>query len=78
MERSTELVLAHRRLVIGVWVVLLVAGRATASSLSGRLSLDFSLPGQPGDTAEQKLITDFEVSSADTLVPALAVSGGQT
>jgi len=78
VERLTELVLRHRRMVIAAWLVLLVAGGVAAGGLSGRLTLDFSLPGQPGYNAEQKLSADYGVSSADTLVPVVTVPGGQT
>ncbi len=78
MDRLAELVLRHRRIVIGVWLVLLVAGGAAAGGLSGRLSFDFSLPGQPGYTAEQRLAASYGVSSQDTLVPVLTVPAGQT
>ena len=50
MERLARLVMHHRRIVSAFWVVLFLAGMAAASNLSDRLSLDFSLPGQPGDT----------------------------
>jgi putative drug exporter of the RND superfamily len=54
LPRLAGLVLRHRRLVIAFWLVLLVAGVAGAGRVSSRLSLDFSLPGQPGyETAKQ-------------------------
>jgi len=78
VERLVEVVLRRRRVVIGVWLVLLVAGGAAAGGLSGRLSFDFSLPGQPGYTAEQRLEATYGVSAQDTLVPVLTVPAGQT
>ena len=54
LVRLARLVLRHRRLVIGFWLVLLVAGAVGAGTVSRRLSFDFSLPGQPGyETAKQ-------------------------
>jgi putative drug exporter of the RND superfamily len=48
ITRLARWVLGHRRLVIGFWLVALVAGGIAAGQLSSRLSFDFSLPGQPG------------------------------
>ncbi len=76
VERFARLVLHHRRIVSAIWVVLFVAGAAAAGPVAKRLSFDFSLPGQPGYTAERQLIDTFGTSSADTLVPVLTVAGG--
>ncbi len=47
-------VLCHRRLVIGAWLLVLVAGGFASSRLADRLTVDFSLPGQPGyETAKR-------------------------
>ena len=77
MERFAHLVLRHRRAVAAVWLVLFLAGGVAAGRLSDRLTFDFSLPGQPGDTAEKALMSDFRVSSADTLVPVLTMPEGE-
>lgn len=71
MRRLAAFSLHHRRLVIAVWVVLLVAGGAGASRLSDRLSFDFSLPGQPGYETAKKLVQTY--GSGGTQPPALAV-----
>ena len=78
MERIARLVLKHRLVVAVTWLVLLVAGGAAAGPASGRLSFDFSLPGQPGYQTEQKLIAAFGTSTADTLVPVLTMPAGST
>ena len=45
-------VVRHRRWVLAFWAVVLVAGIALAGKTTSRLTVDFSLPGQPGtDTA---------------------------
>src|SRR5438876_10717883 len=41
-------VLAHRRLILVLWAVAFVAGAYGASPVSGRLKVDFPLPGKPG------------------------------
>jgi RND superfamily putative drug exporter len=71
-------VLRHRRVVGAVWLVLLIAGMATAGQLSKRLSLDFSLPGQPGYQTEQQLIAQFGQTAENPLVAVLTVPAGQT
>ncbi len=73
MERLARLVMHHRRIVSVFWLLMVVAGAASASQLSDRLSLDFSLPGQPGDTAEQQLIHTYGASSFDTYVAVVSV-----
>ena len=78
MERLARFVMRHRRLVSAFWFVLFAAGAASASQLSERLSLDFSLPGQPGDTAEQQMIETYGTSSFDTYVAVVTVPEGQT
>ncbi len=78
MERLARLVMHHRRIVSAVWAVLFLGGMFSASQLSDRLSLDFSLPGQPGDDAEQQLIETFGVSTFDTYVAVVTVPEGET
>ena len=78
MERLARLVMHHRRIVSAIWVVLFLAGMFAASKLSDRLSLDFSLPGQPGDTAEQKMMDTFGTSTWDTFAAVVTVPEGQT
>jgi RND superfamily putative drug exporter len=56
----------------------LIAGMATAGQLSKRLSLDFSLPGQPGYQTEQQLIAQFGQTAENPLVAVLTVPAGQT
>ncbi len=78
MERLARLVMHHRRIVSAVWLVLFLGGMFSASALSDRLSLDFSLPGQPGDDAEQQLIETYGVSTFDTYVAVVTVPEGET
>src|SRR3954454_1317970 len=52
--RLADFVLHHRRWVLMFWGVVLVAGIALSSKTTSRLTVDFSLPGQPGtETAHQ-------------------------
>jgi putative drug exporter of the RND superfamily len=77
MARFAQFVLHHRRWVTLGWLLVFLVGGASAGQLSERLSLDFSLPGQPGDQAEQQLIARYGVSS-DSIVPVITVPDGQT
>jgi RND superfamily putative drug exporter len=53
--RLARFVLAHRRLVVVLWLLLLPAGIYGARHVSHRLKADFSLPGQPGYETAQKI-----------------------
>src|SRR5262245_31915331 len=48
MRRLGEFVLHHRRLVMVFWALVFVAGAALSSKTTDNLTVDFSLPGQPG------------------------------
>ena len=53
LSRVARLVLRHRRAIFVLWVGLFLVGGFAASRVSNRLTLDFSLPGQPGyETAQ--------------------------
>jgi RND superfamily putative drug exporter len=78
MERLARLVMHHRRIVSAVWFVLFVGGMISVSPLSDRWSLDFSLPGQPGDNAEQQLIDTYGVSTFDSYIAVVTVPQGET
>ncbi|MEJ7628928.1 MAG: MMPL family transporter [Nocardioidaceae bacterium] len=78
MERLARLVMHHRRIISAIWFVLFVAGFASTFQLGDRLSVDFSLPGQPGDTAEQQLIDTYGASSFDTYIAVVTVPDGES
>ncbi len=78
MERLARLVMHHRRIISAFWLALFLVGGFAASQLTDRLSLDFSLPGQPGDTAEKQLINTYGVSSFDTYITVVTVPPGDT
>jgi RND superfamily putative drug exporter len=78
VERLARLVMRHRRIVSGVWLALFLGGLFSASQLSDRWTLDFSLPGQQGDRAEQQLIDTYGASTYDTYVAVVTVPEGET
>ena len=58
MVRLGSFVLRHRAMVAILWLIALIAGGATSSKTVSRLTVDFSLPGQPGyETSKQILHT---------------------
>jgi putative drug exporter of the RND superfamily len=77
VERLANTVMHHRRIVSAVWLALFLVGGFSAGQLSDRLTFDFSLPGQPGDTAEKQLLESYGVTSQDTLIAFVTVPEGQ-
>jgi putative drug exporter of the RND superfamily len=55
MRRWAEFVLRHRKAVVAFWGIVLVAGIILSGKTSDRLTVDFSLPGQPGTEAANKI-----------------------
>src|SRR4249919_667148 len=79
MRRLAELVLRHRVLVVVAWVVIAVAGAMVASTVNGRTTVNFSLPGQPGDTAANKIVAAFHNGGNTTpLLVTVTMPQGQT
>jgi RND superfamily putative drug exporter len=78
VERLARLVMHHRRIVSAVWALLFLGGLFSSSQLSDRWTFDFSLPGQPGDNAEQQLVDTYGVSTFDTYVAVVTVPEDQT
>jgi putative drug exporter of the RND superfamily len=78
MERFARLVMHHRRIVSAIWLALLLGGLVSVSPLGDRWSLDFSLPGQPGDNAQQQLIDTYGVSTYDSYLAVVTVPRGET
>ncbi|HLY33180.1 MAG TPA: MMPL family transporter, partial [Jatrophihabitantaceae bacterium] len=59
MGRWAEFVLRHRRSVVIVWVAIILIGGALFKTVQNRLTVDFSLPGQPGTVTAQKIKKEF-------------------
>jgi RND superfamily putative drug exporter len=59
MRRIGELVLHHRKLIIISWVVIFVLGGIASGTVSKRLKVDFSLPGEPGTTTAKQIEAQF-------------------
>jgi len=79
MRRWAEFVLRHRKAVVAFWGLVLVAGILLAGRTTDRLTIDFSLPGQPGTVTAHK-IEDAFGSGGDTnpYLVAVTLPAGQT
>jgi RND superfamily putative drug exporter len=79
MGRIAEFVLRHRRLVILAWAVIFVVGALSAGATSKRLEVDFSIPGQPGTQAADKIIHAYgNGGSTSPFLVSVTVPAGQT
>jgi RND superfamily putative drug exporter len=59
VERLTQTVIAHRRAVLAVWLVLFLVSGAAAAGLSDLLTNRFTLPGTDTERTEQALRDHF-------------------
>ncbi|MFJ8137434.1 MMPL family transporter [Streptomyces sp. NPDC096013] len=73
MRRWAEFVLRHRKAVVAFWGLVLVAGILLAGRTTDRLTIDFSLPGQPGTVTAHKIEGAFG-SGGDTNPYLVAVT----
>jgi RND superfamily putative drug exporter len=79
MRRWGELVLRHRWVIVIGWLVVAVAGGAVVSTVSDRMTVNFSLPGQPGDTAANEIIAAFHNGgNTSPLIATVTLPAGQT
>jgi RND superfamily putative drug exporter len=79
MRTWAEFVLRHRRWVMVFWVVMMVAGGVTSGTTSDRMTVDFSLPGQPGTEAADKIIAAVHNGGNTTpLLATVTLPAGQT
>jgi RND superfamily putative drug exporter len=80
MTSLTRWILAHRRLVVGFWVLITVVGIATAGAATKAMDQKFSVPGREGwdtnvDIAEHYGGTGGQGSP---LVPVVTLPAGRT
>jgi len=68
-----RVILRHRRLVIFAWAVVFIVGAFAAGHVSSRLSVDFSLPGQPGYVTAEKILATYH-NGGDNTPSILVVS----
>jgi RND superfamily putative drug exporter len=70
MTGITRWVLAHKRVVVGFWVVLTLIGMASAGPAGEALKQKFSVPGREGWQTNQRIRADFHTGG--NAVPLLA------
>ena len=77
MPGLARFVLRHRAIVAVFWLVALIAGAATSSTTVSRLTVDFSLPGQPGYETSKQILDTYgtAVDNGATIVTITAPGG---
>ncbi|HEX3901091.1 MAG TPA: MMPL family transporter [Mycobacteriales bacterium] len=78
--RLAAFVLHHKIWVIAAWVVILLGGFVAVGKVQSRLSLDFSLPGQPGYVTAQHLTKLYGTNGTTgfTSIAVMTAPDGQT
>lgn len=71
MERLAKLVVRRKLTVIGVWLLLVVAGVAAVANLSDRWFQSFSIPGFAAYEANQRVLKTFGSGEQAPLVAVL-------
>jgi RND superfamily putative drug exporter len=76
----TRWVLAHKRIVALVWIVLTVVGMASAGSATKALDQKFSVPGKEGWETNEQIAREYRGTggNAAPLVPVVTLPAGRT
>ncbi|HTE70422.1 MAG TPA: MMPL family transporter [Actinomycetes bacterium] len=79
MPHLTEFLLRHKLAVVAAWLVVLVAGVAAAGVVPGRLSQEFSFPGEEGYEANVAILRSYgNGGPGNPLVPVVTLPPGTT
>ena len=78
MTRLARLVLAHRKLVVGLWIALTLFGGFAAGQVSKRWFQSFSIPGYSAYEANQRMLHTFGSGEAQPVVAVVTVPGDVT
>jgi RND superfamily putative drug exporter len=79
MPRLTQFLLRHKLAVVAAWLVVLVAGGAAAGAVPGRLSQEFSFPGEEGYEANVAILEAYgNGGPGNPLVPVVTLPAGTT
>jgi RND superfamily putative drug exporter len=71
LTRWAEFVLRRRKTVVFFWLAMVVVGVFSAGKTSNRLSVDFSLPGQPGYETSKQIIDTY--GNGGEMAPSIVV-----
>jgi RND superfamily putative drug exporter len=79
VPRLTRFLLRHKLAVVAAWLVVLVAGVAAAGVVPGRLSQEFSFPGEEGYEANVAILGAYgNGGPGNPLVPVVTLPEGTT
>ena len=79
MFHLTSFLLRHKLAVVAAWLAVLVAGAAAAGVVPGRLSQEFSFPGQEGYEANMAILEAYGTGGpGNPLVPVVELPAGTT
>jgi len=79
MTSLSKWVLGHKRLVVGLWVVLAIAGVVAMKPASDALSTTFSIPGSEAFAANSRIAATYgSGGDAAPLVPVVSLPAGTT
>src|SRR6059058_4668620 len=78
MTRLAQIVFAHRRIVVAIWIVLTLFGAYAAGQVSHRWFESFSIPGYSAYEANQRTLKTLGSGEAAPLVAVVTVPGDVT
>ncbi len=78
MDQLTKFVMKHKYFVFGFWLLVFLAGGASAGKVSDRLSFDFSLPGQESYKTEEQLAKAYGTLPFPAYIPTVTAPAGQS
>src|SRR5919198_2792345 len=80
MSTLTRWVLAHKRIVIGFWILATIAGIMAAGPASDALDQKFSVPDKEGWETNQQIAQRYGDTGGDTapLLPVVTLPEGKT
>jgi RND superfamily putative drug exporter len=80
MSAITRSILAHKRIVVSLWIVLTIAAMASAGAASTALKQKFSVPGREGWITNVEIARAFHGTGGNSAPPGAVVTlpPGQT